>query len=217
MLTRTILAAGLPHDHDIQRRVAIAPDRLHGRDTRTTAPQSPHCRSRNQTRNAELTSPRTSCRGTPWRPASKSSLCPCTTPRSPRFSAQTVYRRLVEVPGDIDIVNVFRRPEHVPPHVDDILAKRPRAVLDAARNQKRGRGGTVGPRRHRGGSGSMSEGRADANGPLTIGSRRQSASAARHFDFPIPYSRFPTRSGRAWPRAARPASGPRLPASRRWR
>jgi len=41
---------------------------------------------------------------------------------------QPVYRRLIEVPGDIDIVNVFRRPEHVPPHVDDIIAKRPRAV-----------------------------------------------------------------------------------------
>jgi predicted CoA-binding protein len=41
---------------------------------------------------------------------------------------QPVYRRLVDVPGDIDIVNVFRRPEHVPPHVDDIIAKRPRVV-----------------------------------------------------------------------------------------
>jgi uncharacterized protein len=39
-----------------------------------------------------------------------------------------VYRRLVDVPGDIDIVNVFRRPEHVLPHVDDIIAKGPRAV-----------------------------------------------------------------------------------------
>jgi predicted CoA-binding protein len=39
-----------------------------------------------------------------------------------------VYRRLVDVPGDIDIVNVFRRPEHVLPHVDDIIAKHPRAV-----------------------------------------------------------------------------------------
>jgi len=39
-----------------------------------------------------------------------------------------VYRRLVDVPGDLDIVNVFRRPEHVPAHVDDIIAKRPRAV-----------------------------------------------------------------------------------------
>jgi predicted CoA-binding protein len=39
-----------------------------------------------------------------------------------------VYRRLVDVPGHVDIVNVFRRPEHVPPHVDDIIAKGPRAV-----------------------------------------------------------------------------------------
>ena len=39
-----------------------------------------------------------------------------------------VYRRLVDVPGEIDIVNVFRRPEHVPPHVRDIIAKRPKAV-----------------------------------------------------------------------------------------
>jgi predicted CoA-binding protein len=39
-----------------------------------------------------------------------------------------VYRRLVDVPGDVDIVNVFRRPEHVLPHVDDIIAKGPRAV-----------------------------------------------------------------------------------------
>jgi len=39
-----------------------------------------------------------------------------------------VYRRLVDIPGNIDIVNVFRRPEHIPPHVDDIIAKRPRAV-----------------------------------------------------------------------------------------
>lgn len=41
---------------------------------------------------------------------------------------EAVYRRLVDVPGEIDIVNVFRRPEHVPPHVDDILAKGARAV-----------------------------------------------------------------------------------------
>jgi predicted CoA-binding protein len=39
-----------------------------------------------------------------------------------------VYRRLVDVPGDIDIVDVFRRPADVPGHLDDILAKRPRAV-----------------------------------------------------------------------------------------
>ena len=39
-----------------------------------------------------------------------------------------VYRRLVDVPGDVDVVDVFRRPADVPGHVDDILAKRPRAV-----------------------------------------------------------------------------------------
>jgi predicted CoA-binding protein len=39
-----------------------------------------------------------------------------------------VYRRLVDIPGDIDVVDVFRRPADVPAHVDDILAKRPRAV-----------------------------------------------------------------------------------------
>jgi predicted CoA-binding protein len=39
-----------------------------------------------------------------------------------------VYRRIADVPGDIDIVNVFRRPEHIPPHVDDIITKKPKAV-----------------------------------------------------------------------------------------
>ena len=39
-----------------------------------------------------------------------------------------VYRRLVDVPGEIDLVNVFRRSKDVPAHLDDILAKRPKAV-----------------------------------------------------------------------------------------
>ena len=39
-----------------------------------------------------------------------------------------VYRKLVDIPGGVDIVNVFRRPNDVPPHVADILAKKPRAV-----------------------------------------------------------------------------------------
>ena len=37
-------------------------------------------------------------------------------------------RRVADIPGPVDLVNVFRRPNDVPPHVDDILAKRPRAV-----------------------------------------------------------------------------------------
>jgi hypothetical protein len=39
-----------------------------------------------------------------------------------------VYRRLVDVPGDIDLVDVFRRANDLPGHVDDVLAKHPRAV-----------------------------------------------------------------------------------------
>ena len=39
-----------------------------------------------------------------------------------------VYRRLVDVPGDMDMVDVFRRPQDVPGHLEDIVAKRPKAV-----------------------------------------------------------------------------------------
>lgn len=41
---------------------------------------------------------------------------------------QPVYRRIADVPGEVDIVNVFRRPHDIPPHVDDIIAKKPKAV-----------------------------------------------------------------------------------------
>ena len=41
---------------------------------------------------------------------------------------QPVYRRLIDIPGDIDLVNLFRRPADVAKHVDEILAKRPKAV-----------------------------------------------------------------------------------------
>ena len=41
---------------------------------------------------------------------------------------QKVYRKVAEIPGPVDIVDVFRRPVDVPGHLDDILAKRPRAV-----------------------------------------------------------------------------------------
>ena len=39
-----------------------------------------------------------------------------------------VYRSLAGIPGDVDLVVVFRRPGDIPPHVPDILAKRPKAV-----------------------------------------------------------------------------------------
>jgi predicted CoA-binding protein len=39
-----------------------------------------------------------------------------------------VYRRLVEIPSEVDLVNVFRRPQDVPAHLEDMLAKKPKIV-----------------------------------------------------------------------------------------
>lgn len=39
-----------------------------------------------------------------------------------------VYRKVADVPGPIDMVNVFRRPGDVTRHVDDILASKPKFV-----------------------------------------------------------------------------------------
>jgi predicted CoA-binding protein len=41
---------------------------------------------------------------------------------------QPVYRTLVDIPGPIDLVDVFRRPTDLDPHHDDIVAKHPAAV-----------------------------------------------------------------------------------------
>lgn len=49
-------------------------------------------------------------------------------PEAKTILGQPVYRSLVEVPGEVDMVDVFRRPEHLHQHVDDILAKKPRSV-----------------------------------------------------------------------------------------
>lgn len=39
-----------------------------------------------------------------------------------------VYRTLAAIPGAVDLVDVFRRAPDIPPHLDDLIAKRPRAV-----------------------------------------------------------------------------------------
>jgi len=41
---------------------------------------------------------------------------------------EPVYRKLADIPDPVDMVNLFRRPHHIPPHVPDLLAARPRAV-----------------------------------------------------------------------------------------
>lgn len=41
---------------------------------------------------------------------------------------QPVYRKLADVPGEVDLVDVFRRPRDIDMHVEDIIAKKPRVV-----------------------------------------------------------------------------------------
>jgi len=49
-------------------------------------------------------------------------------PEATAILGAQVYRRVADIPGDVDLVNVFRRSHDVPPHLDDILAKKPKAV-----------------------------------------------------------------------------------------
>lgn len=39
-----------------------------------------------------------------------------------------VYRKLIEIPFDVDLVNVFRRADSIPAHLEDMLEKRPKVV-----------------------------------------------------------------------------------------
>jgi uncharacterized protein len=41
---------------------------------------------------------------------------------------EKVYRQLQQIPDEVDMVNVFRRPQDIPPHLDDLLAKKPKSV-----------------------------------------------------------------------------------------
>jgi uncharacterized protein len=41
---------------------------------------------------------------------------------------EQVYRRLGDIPGEIDMVDVFRRSHDINGHIEDILAKKPKSV-----------------------------------------------------------------------------------------
>jgi predicted CoA-binding protein len=49
-------------------------------------------------------------------------------PEVTEILGETVYRTLADIPEDVDMVNVFRRPQDIPPHVDDIIARKPKSV-----------------------------------------------------------------------------------------
>jgi len=41
---------------------------------------------------------------------------------------EKVYRQLTEIPGEIDMVDVFRRSPDITGHIDDVLAKQPKSI-----------------------------------------------------------------------------------------
>lgn len=49
-------------------------------------------------------------------------------PDATEILGQKVYRRLADIPGGVDLVNVFRRSQDIPQHTEDILAVKPKAV-----------------------------------------------------------------------------------------
>jgi predicted CoA-binding protein len=49
-------------------------------------------------------------------------------PEVTEILGQPVYRRLSDIPAEIDLVNVFRRSEDIDQHVEEIIAKAPKAV-----------------------------------------------------------------------------------------
>ena len=49
-------------------------------------------------------------------------------PEVTEILGKKVYRKLTEIGRPVDMVNVFRRPSDIPPHVDDILAAKPKFV-----------------------------------------------------------------------------------------
>lgn len=49
-------------------------------------------------------------------------------PDATTILGKPVFRRLADIDGEIDLVDVFRRPQDLMPHLDDILAAEPRAV-----------------------------------------------------------------------------------------
>lgn len=49
-------------------------------------------------------------------------------PEVTQILGKPVFRSISAIPGELDLVDVFRRPQDIDQHVDDIIAKKPRAV-----------------------------------------------------------------------------------------
>jgi len=49
-------------------------------------------------------------------------------PEITEILGKRVYRKLIDIPGEVDLVDVFRRSHDINGHVEDILTKKPKAV-----------------------------------------------------------------------------------------
>jgi predicted CoA-binding protein len=49
-------------------------------------------------------------------------------PEATTILGEKVYRKLADIPGPVDIVDVFRRPSDIPPHLEDIKKLSPKVV-----------------------------------------------------------------------------------------
>jgi predicted CoA-binding protein len=49
-------------------------------------------------------------------------------PEVKEILGKQVFRKLADIPAEIDMVDVFRRPQDLHKHTDDILMKKPKAV-----------------------------------------------------------------------------------------
>jgi len=49
-------------------------------------------------------------------------------PEVTHILGKPVYRKVTDIPGEVDLVDVFRRPQDIPGHLDELIAKKPRVV-----------------------------------------------------------------------------------------
>ena len=49
-------------------------------------------------------------------------------PEVTEILGEKVHRQLQQIPDEVDMVNVFRRPQDIPLHLEDLLAKKPKSV-----------------------------------------------------------------------------------------
>ena len=49
-------------------------------------------------------------------------------PEVTEILGKRVYRKLIDIPGEVDLVDVFRRSHDINGHVEDIVTKKPKAV-----------------------------------------------------------------------------------------